>query len=279
MVSRRYLCLVILATGAVAIGCGRVPGFSGAQSPADPKNEIKVDVANVGYDNASGTDLVVLRDVSGVRQLPIAIGENEAQAIALAMQGVKPERPLTDDLLESVITRTGNKVDRVEIDDVRDQIYYATIYLDGGRYSIDSRPSDAIAVAMGTHAPIYVKKDLLNNVPPVAMNLSGQVPNTAHAMGITVEQLTPDLAQCFGATGRRGVLVSVAGAGAAAMAGLAKGDVIEKVSGHEIGAPEEFTTQVRAAQAKSPVVLTVRRDGSERTVSVAASALAVNGGH
>ena len=84
------------------------------------------------------------------------IGESEATAILLALHGVKPERPFTNDLVRSIIGQTGNRVDRVVIGDMRDETYYATIYMDGGRYSIDSRPSDAIALAMGMNAPIYV---------------------------------------------------------------------------------------------------------------------------
>src|SRR5208282_2605697 len=77
-----------------------------------------------------------------------------------------PERPLTHDLVRSIIGQTGNRVDRIVIGDMRNEVYYATIYMDGGRYTIDSRPSDAIALAMGMNAPIYVNDKLFESARP-----------------------------------------------------------------------------------------------------------------
>ena len=151
---------------------------------------------------------MLLLDESDSRALPIMIGESEATAILLALHGIKPERPLTHDLVRSIIGQTGNRVDRIEIADLRDEIYYATIYMDGGRYTIDSRPSDAIALAMNMNAPIYVNNKLFESAPTVGLIPGGKIPDTAHAMGLTVEQLTPDLAIAFGQSNARGVLVS-----------------------------------------------------------------------
>ena len=151
---------------------------------------------------------MLLLDESDSRVLPIMIGESEATAILLALHGIKPERPLTHDLVRSIIGQTGNRVDRIEIGDMRDEIYYATIYMDGGRYTIDSRPSDAIALAMNMNAPIYVNNKLFESAPTVGLVPRGKIPDTAHALGLTVEQLTPDLAIAFGQSNARGVLVS-----------------------------------------------------------------------
>ncbi len=140
------------------------------------RDEVRVQVANVGPDQGSGAYYVLLADEAGKRTLPILVGENEALAISLQLKGVKTDRPLTYQLLRNVIEQTGNRVDRVVINDVRDQVYYAKIYLNRGKYSIDSRPSDAIALAMGANAPIYVADKLfaVSNLPGGGVTSAGK---------------------------------------------------------------------------------------------------------
>ena len=137
-------------------------------------NQVRVEVVTVGFDHDSGTPFVLLEEKAGKRQLPISIGENEARAIMLELHGISPQRPLTSDLLRSVIEKTGNRVDRVVIDDMREQTYYADIYLSGGRYRIDSRPSDAIALALGMKAPIFVAVKLFESAPAASAGQSRQ---------------------------------------------------------------------------------------------------------
>src|SRR5579872_1647509 len=123
-------------------------------------DQVRVDVTDVAYDHSTDTHYLVLEDKSGRRVLPIAIVDEEAQAIMFELRGIKPERPLTYQLLLGLIEQTGNRVDRVVIGDVRDEVYYAKVYLDHGRYILDSRPSDAIALAIGADAPIFVADKL-----------------------------------------------------------------------------------------------------------------------
>lgn len=243
-----------------------------AHSGAARDANVKVTVADVGFDGTSGANYVLLKDDSGKRELPITIGDSEAQAIMLAMHGVKTDRPLTHDLLESILRRTGNRVDRVVIAKVRDEVYYASIYLDHNRYKIDSRPSDAIAIAVGTHAPIYVNERLFQSAPALAHGrLSGTLPETARAAGVTVEKLTPALAQCFGADETRGILVSDAGSAATA-AGIERGDVITDVDSHRIDRPEDFTRQVVANRGAAPLILDIRRGATEHKIALPAAA-------
>src|SRR5271163_1393396 len=157
----RHLCLLLLAAVVAACSCTRSP--SGQSSAKASPDEVRVQVARVGFDDETGSNFVLLTDASESRVLPIMIGENEATAILLALHGIKPERPFTHDLIRSIIGQTGNTVDRIVIADMRDEIYYATIYMDGGRYSIDSRPSDAIALAMNMNVPIYVNDKLFES--------------------------------------------------------------------------------------------------------------------
>ena len=266
-VGGRQLCPLLLAVVVAACSCGRSPSSSLTGAKVSP-DEVRVQVARVGFDNESGSNYVLLLDESDSRVLPIMIGESEATAILLALHGIKPERPLTHDLVRSIIGQTGNRVDRIEIGDLRDEIYYATIYMDGGRYTIDSRPSDAIALAMNMNAPIYVNNKLFESAPTVGLVPRGKIPDTAHALGLTVEQLTPDLAIAFGQSNARGVLVSEVDS-SAQKAGVARGDIVVKVGNSDVNALDDFSRQV-AKVNNTDVTLTLSRDGASRTVTLAA---------
>jgi bifunctional DNase/RNase len=271
-VGGRHLCLLLLAAVVAACSCGRSPSSSSAAAKISPE-DIRVQVARVGFDDETGSNYVLLRDESESRVLPIMIGESEAQAIMLALHGIKPERPFTHDLIRSIIGQTGNSVDRIVIGDMRDEIYYATIYLDGGRYSIDSRPSDAIALAMGMNAPIYVNNKLFASAPAMGLGAGGKIPDTAQALGITVEQMTPELASAFGAPAGRGVLVSEVSS-PAKKAGVARGDIVVKVGDREVKALDDFSRQVAGLKSGSNVELTLNRGGASRTVTLESSAAA-----
>ncbi len=106
---------------------------------------------------------LILKEVGGDRRLPIIIGSFEAQAIALEMEGIKPPRPLTHDLIKNILDGLGITILEVVVTDLRDGTFYAKIYLElnGTTYEIDSRPSDAIAVAIRCGVPIYVNEEVL----------------------------------------------------------------------------------------------------------------------
>ncbi|CUT01932.1 bifunctional nuclease family protein [Candidatus Chrysopegis kryptomonas] len=106
---------------------------------------------------------LILKEVGGDRRLPIIIGSFEAQAIALEMEGIKPPRPLTHDLIKNILDGLGVTIVEVVVTDLRDGTFYAKIYLElnGMTYEIDSRPSDAIAVALRCGVPIYVNEEVM----------------------------------------------------------------------------------------------------------------------
>ncbi len=113
--------------------------------------------------STGGVYAILLKEVNGVRRLPIIIGAFEAQAIALEIEGIKPPRPLTHDLLKQVIDNLGATVIEVIIDELRENTFYAKILLEVSTLSneIDSRPSDAIALAVRAQAPIYVAEKVM----------------------------------------------------------------------------------------------------------------------
>ncbi|MCK5482598.1 MAG: bifunctional nuclease family protein [Gemmatimonadetes bacterium] len=125
---------------------------------------IELEVASLGLDKASNTPVVILREVDGDRLLPIWIGPGEASAIAMELAGIKFSRPLTHDLLTTVVRGLGSELVRVLITRVVDNTYYASLVLqrNGETITIDSRPSDSVALALRSSAPIFADVDLLD---------------------------------------------------------------------------------------------------------------------
>jgi bifunctional DNase/RNase len=125
---------------------------------------IEVNVHSVRVSLITQHRVVVLMEAQGDRYLPIWIGSPEADAIALRLQGVDVARPFTHDLLSTVIETLGGKVGRVLVNDIRDNTFYARIVFDvNGRYAeVDSRPSDAIALAVRVDCPIFVEEAVLD---------------------------------------------------------------------------------------------------------------------
>ena len=125
---------------------------------------IPLELVGVRIELPTNTPIVLLREVGGSRFLPIWIGAAEATAIAFALEGVEPQRPMTHDLFKTAAEALGAAVDRVLVTEFRDGIYYADLVLvrDGQEVVISSRPSDAIALAARTGAPIAVRPAVLD---------------------------------------------------------------------------------------------------------------------
>lgn len=125
---------------------------------------IRVSVAHLGVDRSTNSPVVILREAGGERTLPIWIGTGEAHAIALELQGARPQRPLTHDLLKHLIAGLGGELRRVHILALRDDTYFAELLVFRGEaaFQVDARPSDAIALALRCSAPIYAAKELLD---------------------------------------------------------------------------------------------------------------------
>jgi bifunctional DNase/RNase len=124
---------------------------------------VEVKVQSLGLDRSSNTPVLILQEVDGERVLPIWIGPGEASAIAMQLADMKFSRPLTHDLLASVLSGLGGKLQRVIITRVADSTYYAELVIERGEdhISVDARPSDSIAVALRADARIFAQDDLL----------------------------------------------------------------------------------------------------------------------
>mgnify|MGYP001463897396 CR=1 FL=1 len=122
--------------------------------------KIQVDILGLSNSPASGgAYALILKEVNGNRRLPIIIGAFEAQSIALEMEGVKPPRPLTHDLIKSILDSLGSELAEITINELRDGTFYAKLSLDS--QEIDARPSDAIALAVRYGAPIFVSEKVM----------------------------------------------------------------------------------------------------------------------
>jgi hypothetical protein len=127
------------------------------------EDTIQMSVGGLTLDPVTKTPIVILKDNENKLNLPIWIGLLEATAMATEIEGIKMARPMTHDLLKTILGEVGCSVESVEITDLKENTYYASVnlMLSGRQVMIDSRPSDAIALALRTKSPIYVAKAVL----------------------------------------------------------------------------------------------------------------------
>jgi uncharacterized protein len=126
--------------------------------------EIEVKIRGLMMDPSSGTPIIILKDVNSETMLPIWVGAYEANAIALEIEKISPQRPMTHDLLRNVIMEMGANVERVVVTELRDNTFFAMIIMKdraGESVMIDARPSDAIALALRVDCPIFVNEEVI----------------------------------------------------------------------------------------------------------------------
>ncbi|HSV05231.1 MAG TPA: bifunctional nuclease domain-containing protein [Candidatus Binatus sp.] len=225
----------------------------------------EVEVRGLGIDPSSGTPVVRLVEKAKTgRELAIWIGPFEAQAIAMELEGVAAPRPLTHDLMKTLVERLGAKLDRVVVEDLRDNTFFATLHLTapgGGDLVLDARPSDAIALALRLHGPIVVVEEVFAKAAAAHPE-----PAALRLWGLTVQDLTPELATFFELPDRPGVLVSdVTAAGPAHE--VARGDLITALDGEPIRSVGQLQARAQAHTGTAPVRLSLRRGHRDLVVS------------
>ena len=124
---------------------------------------VKMEIKGLLMDPVSNMPVVILRDVGDGVFLPIWVGIFEANAIAIAMEKIETPRPMTHDLLNNLLTELETRVERIVINDLKDNTFFARIHLsrDGATWVVDSRPSDAIALALRSRSEIFVEEEVL----------------------------------------------------------------------------------------------------------------------
>jgi hypothetical protein len=140
--------------------------------------EVEMKIRGLVMDPVTNMPIVILKDVNGTCVLPIWVGIYEANAIALEIEKVTTPRPMTHDLLKNLLLGLEMHVNKVVVSELRDDTFYALIWLerDGQMMSIDSRPSDALALALRVDCPIYVEDEVLKS-SKIAGNTSDKVSN------------------------------------------------------------------------------------------------------
>jgi len=207
----------------------------GLISTAFEKNKlVQVKIQRLILDPERKQPVVILADPREKRGLFIWIGFPEANAISSEMQGINHRRPLTHDLLESIIQRSNVGIHRVVITHIKEGTFYATILMESGGslMEIDARPSDSLVLALKFKAPIFVSESLFSesSIP------LGEMKEIEEDYGVTFQELTPSLAEKFSYGSTRGILVSDVKRGSRAEKdGIERGDIFVEVGGQAIG--------------------------------------------
>ena len=131
--------------------------------------QIEMTIKGLMIDPITNMPIIILRDQDGQRVLPIWVGVFEANAIALQIENVQTPRPMTHDLLKNVIDDLRARVDRIVVCELKENTFYARIHMsvNGRELEIDARPSDAIALALRTHSPIFVEESVIQSARSV----------------------------------------------------------------------------------------------------------------
>ncbi|HET7874910.1 MAG TPA: bifunctional nuclease family protein [Methylomirabilota bacterium] len=138
---------------------------------------LEMKVKGLALDPLSNMPMIILRDEEDKRSLPIWVGLFEANAIALELEKISTARPMTHDLIKNILEALDTRVSKVVVNDLRENTFYALIYLQlaGAEITVDSRPSDAIALALRVGAPIYVDEDVVQRAKSVEVTKETEI--------------------------------------------------------------------------------------------------------
>lgn len=230
-----------------------------ALSKETPPLFIEMEVKGVRMDVLGQNPVVILTDKEAKKALPIWIGLLEANAIERELKSLTTSRPMTHDLLHSILEQVHVKVREVKIVDLKNHTYYAKLFLTLNKESIeiDARPSDGIIMALKSKAPVYVAAKIIDDQGVLLTRK--QTLRERH--GIRVQELTPSLASHFNFKGERGVLVSEVISGSTSEAsGIKAGDIITKVNVKEVGSVQEFEETLDALKAERSISISLFRE-------------------
>lgn len=240
----------------------------------DPAELVAVELAGVGVSHSAGAPLVLLRHLETGDVVPIIIGLDQARAILMAMHGVEPPRPMTHDLASSMISALGATLERVLVDELAGNTFLGMLELrvpgQEEPIRVDSRPSDALALAVRTGASIHVAPSVL--VAGEDLDYEG-LPDrqVVTALGITVVEADADEREALRLPDRPGVLVRRL-IGIAARSPLEPGSLILEVNDTTVRSPMDFLEAVRDTERPGTVRLRYWQGGSEHSLELDPSA-------
>lgn len=241
---------------------------AGARELAIPESDlVPVELATVGVVPLTGTPVAVLREPESGRLLPIFIGSAEARAILMALRDIAVPRPMTHDLMADVLSKVDARLERVIVDQLRDHTYFGFLELSlPGKDSpvlVDTRPSDGMALAARTGAPVLVAPAVLEAGAKLPFEGLSDNQQVVTAMGITVVKLTDELRRAMQLPDKPGVLVSGVNELTTAAGGIDIGAVILTVNGKVPEDPMAFLALVNQTPAGEKVTLHYWQNGEE----------------
>lgn len=261
--------LTFLPVAALAwLGCGTIT-WGAAGDTAAPGDAVQVEVVAVTVGGAAGTPMVVLRQPMTGRALPIFIGPFEATAIWRKLHGLDVPRPLTHDLMKSLLDASEVTMERIVITEIQENTYYARIYLHqrGSALMVDSRPSDAIALALRCDKPIWVSRELMHSAGSFDLSTLDE---PVQFGGLTLQELTPELAAQLNAHQEAGVVVADVRSGRY-KGHLRRGDILQDINGESPLDTLAAAMKFRRLKGVSEVTLIVIRKGKHVTIHVPAA--------
>jgi bifunctional DNase/RNase len=238
-----------------------------AVSKETPSSFVEMEVKGVRLDTMGNSPVVLLADKEEKRALPIWVGLLEANAIDKELRNNTSPRPMTHDLLYSILAQAHVKVKEVKIVDIKNNTYYATLFItiDKRVVGIDARPSDAIVIALKSKTPILVSAKILEEQGIALAKKSALI----ERFGIRIQELTPALASHFNFKSQKGVLVAEVLPGSVSeSSGIKAGDIITKANSKEVGSVEELQETLDSVKAGDSVRVGLFRDNQSREVNL-----------
>lgn len=255
------LCCVVLLAGS--------PGVKARELAASADDMVEVEVATVGVAGFGGPPVVLLREPGAREVIPIFVGDNEARAILRGLAGHSMSRPMTHDLIGALLDRLDASLERVYVDAIINNTFFGMLELklpgQAGQLHVDSRPSDAIALAIRTGAGIFVAPQVLDAAREIAYE--GLDEQLVVVLGITVTPVSGDLREALSLPDRPGVLVSDVH-GPAAESGLEPGALLLEVNGEIPDTPLRFLELVHDTAAEQDARLRYWQAGEEHELKL-----------
>jgi uncharacterized protein len=247
------------------------PRPAAPSEPTDPAGLRTVEVTTVGWDATTTSPVVLLREPDTGQVVPIWVGVAEAQAIAAALLEVPFPRPMTHDLMADLVARLGGRVEELVIHDLVDGTYLGRLTVrppaGGEPLSVDTRPSDGMALALRSGAAIRVAQKILDETPEVDFLAPDEPEQVVRALGLTVVTPSDTLRAEFSLPEGPGLVVLRA-AGQAADRGLRRGDLLLEVDGVAARRPLDFLDAVRDAPLGEELPVRYWRGGQVRETTL-----------
>jgi bifunctional DNase/RNase len=228
---------------------------------------IEMEVIGVSLDAVGQTPVVILADKETKKVLPIWVGFPEASAIERELKNAPSVRPMTHDLLHSILGRIKVTVKEVRIVELKGQTFYASLFLNSNKelIEVDARPSDAIILALKSRAPVFVSTEILDKQ---GVGLTKEE-TSKERYGIRFQQLTPSLASHFNFKGQKGVLVSGVVSGSVSEAsGIRVGDIIMRIGLKEVENVKDFEETLDGLKDAHSIPISIFRDGTYKEVTL-----------